>query len=447
MALARLLTPLQKWGLRAPSIDSSAEIIAFDADEHDPVLQLIEEDDEWIQNLRIGSNSSCTESGQIEMELPRNCSVLARLGEAIGRNEMIRTLCFDSLRDLSTIDAEALQALIDGIKRNKSIKKPVLWGCDRDISDGAGYELLEAFRENALNFSRFEIWRCGLGGEAVPVVASFLEKCANLEKIRFTSCRMGHSELRGLVSSILKCNQLYDLNLDFNTLGGLGCEAIATMLKDPRCNLRIIRLRNNNIDDEGAIVLANALSTNDKLEELHLDGNGGITRAGWSAFSQLLCDETSTNATHMSNHTLNNLGDIISLNYREFPRLVSSLQLNESHDKSSVRTTKIMQSRANLDVKPLFQWDLKLLPFVVNWIDNAASRTENKEASDVASMKLSVIYQFIQSHPPQVGCVDAKSYHCLGNEDSKVMHQIMVQAMPAMAIFMLFGAAKTSGLV
>ncbi len=48
-------------------------------------LSLIEEDDFWLNKLRIGNSSLYTESGQGDMILPRNSLSLSRLGMPLAR--------------------------------------------------------------------------------------------------------------------------------------------------------------------------------------------------------------------------------------------------------------------------------------------------------------------------------------------------------------------------
>ena len=64
-------------------------------------LSLIEEDDYWLDKLRIGnSNSAYTESGQVDMILPRDRTSLSRLGDALGSNRNLRSLCLDCSDEL-----------------------------------------------------------------------------------------------------------------------------------------------------------------------------------------------------------------------------------------------------------------------------------------------------------------------------------------------------------
>ena len=100
---------------------------------------------------------------------------------------------------------------------------------------------------------------------------------------------------------------------------------------DSECRLKELNLNRSNIGDEGAATLAEGLKSNQRLTRMNL-ANNNITENGWSAFSPIFCDTTSINATHGSNHALQNLG------YKpNMPRDVETmLELNSDQDKSCV---------------------------------------------------------------------------------------------------------------
>jgi Ran GTPase-activating protein (RanGAP) involved in mRNA processing and transport len=75
---------------------------------------------------------------------------------------------------------------------------------------------------------------------------------------------------------------IISLNLESNAIGVAGAEAIATFIilqtQDAKrfgnkC-LRVLKLANNKISNEGATAIADALSTNTSLEEVTLKNNG-----------------------------------------------------------------------------------------------------------------------------------------------------------------------------
>lgn len=68
-------------------------------------------------------------------------------------------------------------------------------------------------------------------------------------------------------------SSMEELELSANSIGNVGCLAIATLLEDPNCNLHTLELQGNGIGNEGAIAIANSLVNNTKLKKLRLNNN------------------------------------------------------------------------------------------------------------------------------------------------------------------------------
>ncbi|EJK51032.1 hypothetical protein THAOC_29836 [Thalassiosira oceanica] len=178
------------------------------------------------------------------------------------------------------------------------------------------------------------------------------------------------------------------LSIVGNTLCPGGTRVIASSLANPECRLEDLHLYNCNIGDKGAATLADSLRNNQRLTYMSLENNN-ITDRGWNAFSSILCDASSINATYNSNHTLQSLGGY------QIPQDVKMmLRLNQEQDKSRVAANKILQSHRHLDMRPLFGRGLGLLPYVVAWLDHFA-----KSRPD---LKLSSIFEFVRAMPMKV---------------------------------------------
>ena len=111
-----------------------------------------------------------------------------------------------------------------------------------------------------------------------------------------------------LVDALQFNNVLEILDLEKNAIGIDGCVVLTTLLQNKQSRIKRISLSNNDIDDECAHVLANALKSNAVLEGLNLDGNYAITSNGWKYFLNLVCDDMSIEMTYYSSHTLRSLG-------------------------------------------------------------------------------------------------------------------------------------------
>ena len=204
--------------------------------------------------------------------------------------------------------------------------------------------------------------------------------------------------------------------LDGNRIGDGGCDAIATLLEDPSCNLQELRLSRNNIGTDGATTIANSLRHNNKLESLRLDENQIDTPSARDVFSKLLCNTSSIKDTYLSNHTLKaiigiTLDNIAGIERRDEvnDRLHDLLVLNAETNKRDVAMKKILRYHPNIDMEPLFLWDsegeqtLKALPYVLGWFEKAEQAVRVGEEAEriynVGAKKLSAIYQFAKAMP------------------------------------------------
>jgi hypothetical protein len=161
--------------------------------------------------------------------------------------------------------------------------------------------------------------------------------------------------------------------------------ALATLLRSAT-ELQYLDISNNDIDDEGIEALVPALANCSHSEELWIHDNPSITTRGWQ---RLLCDTTSVNATFLSNHSLSYLGDEIDEN----ETIGYLLQLNCRNDKKEVATIKILKCHNDFDMLPFFQWEFKVLPLVLGWLERASEcEMPDDFEPNIEGRKLSTIY-------------------------------------------------------
>ena len=126
-----------------------------------------------------------------------------------------------------------------------------------------------------------------------------------------------------------------------------------------------------------------------KLLDLHQDSedfdddDNLITRRGWTAVSNILCNKTSIMDTYNSNHTLQGLGHIQNRNMPDdlvLDRLLSDLYLNENEDKVEVARQKILQTHFSgsgdddtSKMQELLGMELEMMPSAIAWIGRPLS--------------------------------------------------------------------------
>ena len=100
--------------------------------------------------------------------------------------------------------------------------------------------------------------------------------------------------------------------------------------------------------------------------------------------------------TYLSNHTLED----IRYQARRLPMLppqqdvTSVLELNRCDDKGRVAKKKILKHHRQFDIQPFLQWDFKVLPLLLGWLEFSAELDMNET---IEMRKLTVVYEFIQA--------------------------------------------------
>jgi len=324
---------------------------------------------------------------------------------------------------MNLLGGEIFQSLRPFFEKNSNISEIAVE--DGLFGAGSARQLSLALRCCNKSLTSIKIENNQMGGERLVEIIEALNTHSQLEKLRLIGTGIGITEcvaladvLRHTIASELRTLYLRDnyiddegvdtlvgaltksrlsvLSLSNNRdITGRGWRSLAAMLEHPNSNLEKLFLFDNNVGNEGALVFANALSTNCKLKTLTLLCNG-ITAEGWSGFSNVLCDPSSINNTFLSNHTLCSFGVVST----DLPHdVATSLTLNKtSNDKKQAAIKKILKHHQNFDMQPFFEWDLKVLPIAINWFERARSIDNNNEAG-IDKHKLGAIYQFIRAMP------------------------------------------------
>ena len=262
-----------------------------------------------------------------------NSDNYSTLGEAIATNthlEELTVLLTNSL-PLGVADRE----FYNGLRSNASIINLHL-DCDgRNIAGVIAHEILKAYQKNG-NLTLLSI-ALDLQNGGDRVIGDTLRSCRNLQKVELNDCNITYEQLLPIAEAVRGHRMLEVLDLYENNIGNAGCEAIAALLTDPNCNLRVVYLGNNAITAEGAITIAHSLANNNKLQRLYL-GENQIDQSAQDVFSTILCNASDINKLYSSNHTLK------TLNFGEQQpgqQLRSLLRLNADTNKSHVAIRKI----------------------------------------------------------------------------------------------------------
>ena len=365
-------------------------------------LRRVQQNDDTLTGLYLGKWSITSNDPRGRFN-SYNGSDYSKLGAAIGESTNLTKLDVDLSSDGIALDV-IHTGFYDGLKQNKSIKLFHL-DCGGYISyGGVVAEILKAYQENN-NLTRLNINDADLQNGGENTIATTLRMCTNLYEINIYFCNITDEQIMPMIDAIRGHRSLKKLILHSNSIGSAGCEVLSRLLHDPNCNLHTLDLRANRINNDGATTLANALLNNTKLRNINLRGNP-INQSVVGNFNNLLCNMTSINSIYSSNHTLEKLW----LPLLSQQNLDSLLKLNEGTNKSHVAIKKIIQYQPNIDMEPLFEWnmegegerDLKALPYAVAWFNTArgaVAGNEGGESYNNDAKKLSAVYQFAKAMP------------------------------------------------
>ena len=413
------------------------------------ILRRLKDNDPELDKLFIcGEDKICDELDFC----PTNGKELGWLGYYIGKSTNLQ-----QLHIISSLPPSCNTGIEDfrrGLGRNRSIRK--LSFSNNHRLDGQIFHMLDLFFKNTDNLTEMEMTNCILGvecvrhlslasgeckkslqkvvfidnqiidgGQSMDIIAA-LQMHPQLKQLHLEGMSIGRNECTTL-STLLRntTHQLQTLNLYENDIDDVGVESLthaiggsnladltlscnpsittrgwktlSTLFEMPDSNLEKLSLQHSNIGNEDALIFANALVGNCKLKVLDLYLNG-ITFEGWTHFSKLLCNTSSVNNTYLSNHTLGDLS-VDHLRPRLPANLVSSLALNDTiANEGQIAMTKILRHHYLFNMEPFFQWEFKVLPLMIAWLEKARARTSNFEEK-IDRMMLSMTYDFVREFP------------------------------------------------
>ena len=352
-----------------------------------------------------------------------NVKDFGRFGASVAGNTNIKRLGIDLCEIPSFFEVD--RDFFEGLKSNTSIRELSINCGTNNIMRGLGVTgrgILNVYQENNNNLTCLEVRYCDLDMGVEHIIAATLRRCTNLKKIKLTDTNISYEQLLAIVEAVRGHHSLEQLLLYGNRIGNAGCEAIATLLEDPNSNLRILNLGSNAIDNDGAIALTNSLVNNTKLKALYLYSNP-IDQGTGDAFARILCNKSSIKQTYISNHTLQEL----CLPRLAGDQVASLVNMNKKTSKSHIAMRKILKYHPNIDMEPLFDWDLegerslKALPYVVAWYDRAVEVDEKyREGFCVKEQKLSAMYQFARAMP----LLFVPTSHIKGNEKKRKIYDM-----------------------
>lgn len=223
-----------------------------------------------------------------------------RDGRSVGGNTHINEVEFF---EPFAVQREDMGIFLRGLAGNKSITKLTFTLCDFPWGDI--FETLVPFFKNNGRFDSLKI--CCPGDDCFLPLISALSEFNSLKEFEYSGNEgvegaIDDDKARALVRALAGHSSLGRLILSENNIRG--CDALATLLHSHR--LALLDLRENQIDNDGAVVLAAGIMGSNTLNDLILEYNPNITETGWQAiFAALQSPSCRMTQLSLKHNTIN----------------------------------------------------------------------------------------------------------------------------------------------
>jgi Ran GTPase-activating protein (RanGAP) involved in mRNA processing and transport len=203
----------------------------------------------------------------------------------------------------------------------------------------------------------------------------------SLDELKVEDCGLGrNTEILSAISNTMKGVSL--LSLNSNDIENSGAVVICNVLSTNPSHLTKLMVTSNEINDEGATLFAEALRTNTSLKDLFLRGND-ISKAGEIALRKTVFNDTTLITLFNSNHTckIQGLGIISSENSSNFKNTIKRKMSTAmfgcfTHGKDS----KVTDTRTIAMNMHLFaDCPVELMPVELSFINRCSNFNDTKK--------------------------------------------------------------------
>ncbi|XP_072133413.1 uncharacterized protein [Mobula birostris] len=196
---------------------------------------------------------------------------------ANGAKDLISTLSTNrSLKELSLNDnklGDSGVKLVSAALRNPECKIQKLWLWNVGLTVSGAEDLSPAISTNR-SLMELNLNDNQLGESGVKLVSAALRKAeCKIQKLWLRDVGLTDSGVEQLASALSTNPSLMELNLNDNKLGDSGVKLVSEALRNSKCKIQKLWLRNVGLTDSGAQDLVSALRTNPSLKELSLNDN------------------------------------------------------------------------------------------------------------------------------------------------------------------------------
>ncbi len=264
----------------------------------------------------------------------KNDSVLVDLlGRAVSQSMHLQRLHLNFYPSIDSL--ELLRKLFMRLARNRSIQHLTIDQLRAGV-DVIG--ILDPFFRLNHNLRCIEITRSDDIAKEIPSLVSAVQSSREwrLENLNLDGSKIGDKNVGDLIDAFtnsLGLCHLLEICLKSNLVGIIGCTAIGNLLKKLECNISILELDDNALDDKCINILVDAFITNNTLKQLTIEKQQFVTPIGWCVFSAYLSNSKCSFDTRGFREDLVDDAVLISLG--------NSLSINKKVKRVSIRHTHV----------------------------------------------------------------------------------------------------------
>jgi len=298
------------------------------------------------------------------------------------------------------------------------------------------------------HFQKIDMRHNGFGQKGINFTLKYLRSNRNLEELYLVGNPINNiADVKKLCKILRQHPSIENLALD-NCKGGdiNGYVMLTRIMTAGKNKLKLIRLSNNSISTEGGTFISDFLTTNPILENLSLEGNqlddqdaigisnamkqnnhlcflkltdNNITKVGWMALREAEFDNTSLNAAADSNHMCNMKYppdgselieglDIIEMNGDRNHTLAFNAEVVRQKKIYSVLSSR---NRDNSNVGHFEDIQVKLLPNMVHSIQKYSNYYQDDDISQAMGhvQPLSIVYEICRNWDESLAVFEALS--------------------------------------
>jgi Ran GTPase-activating protein (RanGAP) involved in mRNA processing and transport len=141
------------------------------------------------------------------------------------------------------------------------------------ISDATWQHVFAGIGESAKSLQTLDLHLSAMPDNAVPRLSRSLRAMSSLRQLNVAGVTSSKDCLATVVSSLVNCHQLTNLDLSFCPVEDRGAHLLAELLERGGCPLVTLRLRSTQIRRDGARKLLTALKKHPRLTHFDIGGN------------------------------------------------------------------------------------------------------------------------------------------------------------------------------